>query len=90
MSSFRLDTNFLVRVILRDDAEQVAVARSLLAPAPDGTHHRLLLSDAVVAELVWVLRGQPRPGPPRGGVADALEAIGSAAFEPGWLGESST
>lgn len=52
-----LDTNVLLRLLLRDDAAQAERAQALFdANAErDGT---LFVSDVVVAELVWVLRGR--------------------------------
>lgn len=61
-----LDTNILVRLIARDDAEQVARAEAAVA-AP------FLLLPTVVLETEWVLRA--RYSLPRHRVADGLAII---------------
>ena len=63
------DTNVLARAILRDDAEQSATARSLLA------EQQVFLSIAVLMELGWVLFRVARLD--RGDVAFALRTLAS-------------
>lgn len=49
-----LDTNVLLRLLVADDAEQVARARAWLgAHSPD---ERFLINRIVLCELVWTLR----------------------------------
>lgn len=52
-----LDTNVLVRLMLRDDAAQAALARELF-DANAGIDAALFVSDVVLAELAWVLRSR--------------------------------
>ena len=57
-----LDTNVLVRYIVRDDAEQHAAAAAQIEGAVERSE-ALFISDPVLCELVWVLRrtyGQDR------------------------------
>ncbi len=61
-----LDTNILVRWLLRDDAEQAAKAQTILAGA-------CWLGDTVLLELAWVLKSYA--GLERAGIADSLETI---------------
>lgn len=49
-----LDTNVLVRFILRDDARQAEMARKYIASAA-AAGEVLLVSTPVLCELVWVL-----------------------------------
>ena len=51
-----LDTNVLVRFLTADDPEQAEAALRLVEIA-DSTGERLHISNIVLAELVWVLRG---------------------------------
>jgi predicted nucleic-acid-binding protein len=52
-----LDTNVLVRLLLRDDEAQAAQARELFE-ANAGIDAALFVSDVVLAELAWVLRSR--------------------------------
>ena len=52
-----LDTNVLVRLLLRDDAAQAELARELFE-ANTGNDGSLFVSDVVLAELGWVLRSR--------------------------------
>ena len=53
-----LDTNVLLRLVLRDDPVQATIAERLMRDAKrDGTP--LYVSDAVLCELAWVLKGFP-------------------------------
>ena len=61
-----IDTNILVRLIARDDAEQVAQAEAAVS-AP------FLLLPTVVMEAEWVLRG--RYALPRDRVADGFAIV---------------
>ena len=49
-----LDTNVLVRFLVRDDAEQTERARALVVRAVE-TGRACFVSDIVLCELVWVL-----------------------------------
>lgn len=52
-----LDTNVLVRLLLRDDAAQGQLANELFE-ANTGNEAALFVSDVVLAELAWVLRSR--------------------------------
>lgn len=52
-----LDTNVLVRLLLRDDAAPAAIAHQLFE-ANAGNDAALFVSDVVLAELAWVLRSR--------------------------------
>lgn len=54
-----LDTNVLLRLLLADDEAQFKKARQIVATA-SGTVGGVLLSDVVLAELVWTLRAAYR------------------------------
>lgn len=49
-----LDTNVLVRFLVRDDEAQTQAAASAIARA-EARHERLFVSEVVMCELVWVL-----------------------------------
>lgn len=49
-----LDTNVVLRLIVEDDADQLAVVRRLLAAA-EADGEPCLLSDVVLCEIEWVL-----------------------------------
>jgi len=67
-----LDTNVLVRLLLRDDATPAALARELFE-ANAGNDAALFVSDVVLAELAWVLRSRyAQPAEP---IARALRAL---------------
>ena len=58
-----LDTNILVRWLVKDDARQVAKVRAILQAAIEGGE-RLFIPVTVVLELEWVLRSRysmPKP-----------------------------
>ena len=65
-----LDTNILVRYVTADDLEQWQLAAGLI----EAEGQLCFLSNIVLCELVWVLRGQPyqftRPQ-----IAEVLEAM---------------
>ncbi len=69
MIGYHLDTNFLIRLFTQDDPIQVGIVRALFRDAAEGDCV-LLLSDAVVAETVWVLRARFKM--PRSRVAGLL------------------
>lgn len=79
-----LDTNVLVRLLLGDDAAQAQRARKLFdaSASKDGS---LFVSDAVLAELGWVLRS--RYSLEAEAIAGALRALlGNATI--GWQSPS--
>ena len=49
-----LDTNILVRYLIRDDEEKALACLTLLERAGRG-EEKLVTSDLVIAEVVWVL-----------------------------------
>ena len=69
-----LDTNVIVRFLMKDDADQAALANSVFAEftatAPG------FVCREVLVELVWVLQKVYRL--PRGDIADALDGLLSA------------
>jgi predicted nucleic-acid-binding protein len=67
-----LDTNVLVRLLVRDDDEQVRRALALLQRCRD-KGDRCYLTAPVLCELEWVLRAAYDV--PRAGVAKALAGI---------------
>ena len=76
-----LDTNVLVRFLVRDDEEQHARTVSLLGRGPD-EGETFFVGDVVLAEVVWVLQGRYRL--PRAEITTALRALLEAehlAFE---------
>lgn len=62
-----LDTNVVVRFLVRDDEDQAQRARALVAAGP------VLLTATVVLETAWVLRAAYEHPPEA--VADALEGV---------------
>jgi predicted nucleic-acid-binding protein len=74
-----LDTNVLVRYLVRDDPGQSRIAASVIEDAAD-SGERLIIQPVVLCELVWVLETAYEV--PRDEVAGALEAIlRTAQFE---------
>lgn len=67
-----LDTNVLVRLLLRDDAEQAERARQLF-DANASHDAALFVSDVVLAKLTWVLRS--RYGVEAVSIANTLRAL---------------
>jgi predicted nucleic-acid-binding protein len=67
-----LDTNVLLRLLLRDDAAQAARAQALFDANAD-RDGSLFVSDVVLAELAWVLRSRYDMQPQL--VAKALRAL---------------
>lgn len=67
-----LDTNVLVRLLVRDDEPQAQRARQLLANA-EHDDEVFLVADLVVLELLWVLRSAYSFS--RGELLDALELL---------------
>jgi predicted nucleic-acid-binding protein len=64
-----VDTNVLVRALVRDDAQQSAQAEALLG------EHDIFVPVTVILELEWVLRSRYGFAPKR--VAQALELLAS-------------
>jgi predicted nucleic-acid-binding protein len=52
-----IDTNILLRLVLRDDPAQTARAEALLSNVR-ATGEKVFLADAVLLEFVWVLEGK--------------------------------
>lgn len=72
-----LDTNILVRYVMRDNARQVLLADRLIDGAKaDG--HTLYISSVVLCELVWVLRSVYKST--RDEIASVLGALGETAI----------
>ena len=67
-----LDTNVIVRLLVRDDERQAQRARRLLVHAEE-SDQTLLVTDVVVLELLWVL--QSAYSLPRAEALDALELL---------------
>jgi predicted nucleic-acid-binding protein len=67
-----LDTNVLVRYVVKDDAEQLSRVRRLLDDVAQ-TGDRIYVDDIILCELVWVLRSIYRWN--RVAIAQALEEI---------------
>jgi len=67
-----LDTNVVVRLLVRDDERQAQRARKLLVRAEE-SEEVLLLTDLVVLELIWVLLSAYSFA--RAEVLDALELL---------------
>lgn len=67
-----LDTNVLVRLVLRDDERQARAAEQVVVRARRA-RTPLFVSDIVLCELAWVLTR--RAGVSRSDVADALEQL---------------
>ena len=76
-----LDTNVVLRLVMRDDVAQSAAAEALIRRArAEGA--RLFIADVVLCELVWVLRAAYRRS--RADIAetlDTLAAVAQAEFE---------
>lgn len=66
-----IDTNVLVRYLMRDEPEQSAIARSFMFSL--SRDEPGFVSSVVLAELSWVLARAYRV--PRGHIADGLEAL---------------
>jgi predicted nucleic-acid-binding protein len=66
-----VDTNVLVRALVRDDAQQSARAEALI------NEHDIFVPVTVMLELEWVLRSRYGFAPKR--VAQALEGVASLA-----------
>jgi predicted nucleic-acid-binding protein len=74
-----LDTNVLARFYTRDDAEQSALARAVVARAEE-RGERLFVSVPVLCELVWTL-GRPRYRARREDIVELVESLlGSPVF----------
>lgn len=67
-----LDTNVLVRFLVRDDAAQTARARALIAAAVE-SERACFITDVTLCELVWVLRRAYRL--PRQEIVDRLRLL---------------
>ena len=72
-----IDTNVLLRLVLRDNNAQAATAAKVLRRAAAG-ETPLFVSDIVLCEFAWVLRAQRRFA--RGAIANALREIIATAF----------
>src|SRR5258708_39533894 len=71
-----LDTNVLVRFLVKDDEVQSSRAAKLIARAVrDGEH--LFVSDVVLCEVVWALSASYGLGPAE--IANVLEQVLKAA-----------
>lgn len=70
-----LDTNVVVRFLVRDDAKQARAAKGLVERL-DREDERAHVSDIVLCELVWVLRSAYRMG--RLPIARALRQLVAA------------
>lgn len=71
-----VDTNLLVRYLLKDDAMQWASVDALFRSAVD-TGERLFINNVVLCELAWVL--ESRYGWKGEAIADAVDQILSVA-----------
>ncbi|MET0605942.1 MAG: type II toxin-antitoxin system VapC family toxin [Beijerinckiaceae bacterium] len=67
MTPVSIDTNVLIRYLLRDDERQASQARALFARAP------VFVTTTVVMETEWVLRKTYGYGPTR--IADAFSVL---------------
>jgi predicted nucleic-acid-binding protein len=67
-----LDTNILVRLLVRDDPGQTALAERLLQEAADAGE-QCFLSDPVLCEVEWVLESSYRAG--RGDILAAMQEL---------------
>ena len=68
-----VDTNVLLRYLLRDDATQAQEARQLFESG-----ERVLITDVVLAEAVWTLLGRRY----RAARTDVIAFVGSLLQEP--------
>lgn len=68
-----LDTNVLVRYILRDDARQAALATHLIERTLDATERPGFIASIVLCEMVWVL--QRGYGYTREQIAETLQRL---------------
>lgn len=66
-----MDTNVIVRFLMKDDAEQAALANTVFAACT--TEAPGFVCREVLVELVWVLQKIYRL--PRGDIADAIEGL---------------
>lgn len=69
-----LDTNVLVRLLVKDDPDQFAIAVALLERATEADEP-CLLSDAVLCETAWVLTSQYGAG--RAEIVAAMSELAS-------------
>lgn len=69
-----LDTNILVRYLIRDDEEKALACLTLLDRAGRG-EEKLVTSDLVIAEAVWVLGSSRWYGLARAEIVDLLKPI---------------
>jgi predicted nucleic-acid-binding protein len=67
-----LDTNILIRLLVRDDPGQTALGERLLQEAADAGEH-CFISDPVLCEVEWVLESSYRAG--RGDVLAAMQEL---------------
>lgn len=68
-----LDTNVLVRYIVRDDAHQTALATRLLERTLNAAERPGFIASIVLCELVWVLEGSY--GYARAQIAETLQRL---------------
>jgi predicted nucleic-acid-binding protein len=67
-----LDTNILIRLLVRDDPSQTALAERLLQEAVDAGEH-CFISDPVLCEVEWVLESSYRAR--RGDILAAMQEL---------------
>lgn len=67
-----LDTNILIRLLVRDDPGQTALAERLLQEAADAGEH-CFISDPVLCEVEWVLESSYKAR--RGDVLAAMQGL---------------
>lgn len=67
-----LDTSILIRLLVRDDPGQTALAERLLQEAADAGE-QCFISDPVLCEVEWVLESSYRAG--RGDVLAAMQEL---------------
>ena len=83
-----LDTNILVRYLVRDDEEKAMACLSLLERAATG-EEKLVTTDLVIAEVVWVLGSSRWYGLARAKIVELLKPIvslrGLQIPSKGWL-----
>lgn len=72
-----LDTNILIRLLVRDDPEQTARAERLLQEAADAGE-QCFISDPVLCEVEWVLESSYRAR--RGDVLAAMQELLAGAL----------
>lgn len=74
MTRYLLDTNVLVRFLVRDDPRQFARAAALFQQTADG-RCELIVTHILLAETIWVLTSPRLYDVPRADVADRLASL---------------